>query len=196
MDDLGIPNYPAFQIDPSQLIGAKSTDWVAFKLETGHVARRHDKMLTGPNGTGKVESTGAIAYQFNGLPDGISPAVHIGLPDFTVPVPAKNGLTVIYSGTVEATPNGTGFQTPTIDLYSSNALVDTLLASTHPAVTLPAGVWPGVLLAYQGFYTFAIDSSGNIYGSDGNSYQTHPEVYQYLRERHGVANAKSLPIGL
>lgn len=125
------------------------------------------------------------------LPDGKSPPVQVTLPVFTLAQPAHSGLTVYVSGAVEATNHIAASQAMETDLYAVETFSDTELSALSLSVSHPSSVWDDVLLPYSGSVTLATDSSGDVFGAQGNSGQTNPQVYQYLREKRGVSNTQS-----
>jgi hypothetical protein len=83
---LKTPPSGSFVIDPSQLAGATATDWVAFTLTAGRVGRRHDQILTGPDGNSPyLGAIGSIAYRMSDIPGGQSPTAQIALPEYSPP---------------------------------------------------------------------------------------------------------------
>jgi hypothetical protein len=72
--------------------------------------------------------------------------------------------------------------------FTRDQLLD---ANKSISVPHPSGIWDGLLIPYSAFNTFFVDSNMYVYGVDGNSGQTNPNVYEYLREVWGVSNAHS-----
>jgi len=185
LDDLHAPAVGQFVIDPGQYLNAQPSDWVAFSLTLGGVGRQQDQVLTGPNGSGEIESwaIGGIGYTMPDLPDlpgHYSALTTVNVPKFTVPILAHSGLTVYPSGAVESANSNAPSQTIEVDLYSQNIIRDTELAALSITVQHPGGVWDGVLLPYSTSYTLLTDSSGFVYGPLGDSGKTTPQVYQWL----------------
>ena len=197
LNDIGSPVVGSFLIDPAQYSGASLTSWVAFQLPLGRVGRRHDQILTGPDGEGKIESSGGIAYEMADLPGGSSPATPISLPMFQLPLPSHVGTAVSVSGAVEAQGNTPGTQSVEVDIRSVGTFFDTTLEALSLPITLPPGIWDGVLMPYAASYPLSVDPvTGYVYGQDGNSGSAHPQVYQRLVERRGIPNPESIPIGI
>lgn len=191
----------AFTIDPAQ-VHPSATDWVAFSARIGTVGRKHANILTGPAAQASwTAPSEGIIYEMPDLPGG-SPVTHVSLPDFTLPQPAHSGLTVFFSGAVEWQVPSANFRAH-VEIRSEGAVFGSNLLADLPSISvqdpssaLTGTVWDGLLVPYSSQVTLSTDSSGDVYGPDGNSGEAHPQVFQRLDERRGVTDEDSLSTGL
>jgi hypothetical protein len=128
LQDLGLLQFPSLNIAQGQATGAKTSDWVAFSVTLGRVGRRHDPILTGPDGETVKNSSQSIIYQMADLPGGESPRTSIQLPAFTLGTPTKSGLAISFSGAAECQNPSAPTQTTFVDIKAQHQYLDDLLA--------------------------------------------------------------------
>lgn len=205
LNDLGnLTTAAQLGVTQAQLDRLGNNDWVAFRVaNVARIGRRHVPQLTGPDGTGKLafyNSPAPITYTMGDLPgDHQSPQSQVSLPVFSLAPPvvstAAGVIKLSVSGGVEWTAPAGGSQTNEVDIFADSGS-GVLLQQGSVVVYPPAGVWDGLLLPYNGAVFLGYDSSGNVTGSNGNSGQQHPKVYQFLYERSGVPDTISPDVAL
>jgi len=56
-------------ISAEQECGAGPGDYVAFKITSGRIGRKHDNVVTGPDGQGIDDSSHALIFKMADIPD-------------------------------------------------------------------------------------------------------------------------------
>src|SRR6185437_14243418 len=88
LQKLGVVAQADLNIDPSQLVGAGANDWVAFSVALGTVGRRHNQILTGPDGQGPIGSPALLSYMMSDLPGLTAGPLVVTLPLYQLPLPS------------------------------------------------------------------------------------------------------------
>ncbi len=192
LHDLGTVNSTQLNFNPVDLVGIQGDDWISFRVLDGRIGRRHDQVLTGPDGvSGNDQWNQWVAYHL-AVNGGITAAPSVSghsrvvLPEFELPSPLKlsaDGLTLRLTGSAQARNVGMGDQVNHIYLWDDDGLfADEMLTQYSLTITHASGIWDGLLIGYSFNASLSKDANGNIAGLIGSSFETQAEVYQQLIE--------------
>lgn len=199
LHELGALAAGSLGIAAGQMTGAGANDFVAYRITSGTIGRKHKNILTGPDGTSGEDDDHLVGYAMADIPGGQSPPTEAATPDFVLPAPTKGGagnLLITVNGSVQTTDAGNPTQTSEVQLWDQDGGIDPddKLVEWNMTVNHPAGVWNGLLIPYSSFTTLYLDGGGNVRGADGTSDENPAQVYQKLIEPGITPNVDSSTI--
>jgi hypothetical protein len=199
LHELGALSAGSLGIAAGQMTGAGANDFVAYRITSGMIGRKHNNILTGPDGSSGEDDEHLVGYEMEDIPRGQSPPTEATTPDFVLPAPTKSGagnLVITVNGAVQTTDSANPTQTSDVELWDRDGGIypDDNLVEWNMTVNHPAGVWNGLLIPYSSTASLYLDGGGNVRGPHGTSDENPAQVYQKLIEPGFTFNVKSSTI--
>jgi len=190
LHNLGSLTESGLGIALDQLLDVGDNDYVAYRITSGKIGRKHNGTLTGPNGEGFYHDSGKylVGYEMADLPGGQSPPTIARTPEFKLPAPVllnSDGITywVTVNGAVETAESGqqhVHFQLWDEDVGEDDDKLDETIGPDHFVFPRPDGVWDGLLIPYSTSIGLYLDDDDHVRGQTGSSGEKPAQVYQIL----------------